>query len=154
MSYRKTNTQKLGDAIKEMLRLNGIDEKIDEHQLIRSWEKTVGPLISKHTTEIYISGKKLFVKVDSAPLKQELQYSKTKLMKDLNEQVGKVVNRKVVLPSAYANYSFPFLPLIPNTYPNPKVIIVEIIAQKPTIDKLSSSLFFPKQLVLNIIKTY
>lgn len=31
---RKTNTQKLGDAIKEMLRLNGIDEKIDEHLLI------------------------------------------------------------------------------------------------------------------------
>ncbi len=97
MSYRKTNTQKLGDAIKEMLRLNGIDEKIDEHLLIRSWEKTVGPMISKHTTEIFISNKKLFVKVDSSPLKQELAYSKTKLMKDLNEQVGKVVIEEIVL---------------------------------------------------------
>jgi predicted nucleic acid-binding Zn ribbon protein len=97
MSHRKTNTQKLGDAIKEMLRLNGIDEKIDEHLLIRSWEKTVGPMISKHTTEIYVSGKKLFVKVDSSPLKQEIQYSKTKLMKDLNEQVGKVVIEEIVL---------------------------------------------------------
>lgn len=97
MSYRKTNTQKLGDAIKEMLRLNGIDEKIDEHLLLRSWEKVVGPLISKHTTEIFISGKKLFVKVDSSPLKQELLYSKTKLMKDLNEQVGKVVIEEIVL---------------------------------------------------------
>ena len=94
---RKTNTQKLGDAIKEMLRLNGIDEKIDEHQLIRSWEKTVGPLISRHTTEIFISGKKLFVKVDSSPLKQELLYSKTKLMQDLNEQVVKAVIEEIVL---------------------------------------------------------
>jgi predicted nucleic acid-binding Zn ribbon protein len=97
MSFRKTNTQKLGDAIKEMLRLEGIDEKIDEHLLVRSWEKVVGPLISKHTIEIFISGKKLFVKVDSSPLKQELQYSKTKLMKDLNEQVGKVVIEEIVL---------------------------------------------------------
>jgi predicted nucleic acid-binding Zn ribbon protein len=97
MSYRKTNTQKLGDAIKEMLRLNGIDEKINEHHLIRSWEKTVGPLISKHTTEIYISGRKLYVKVDSSPLKQELLYSRTKLMQDLNEQVGKVVIEEIVL---------------------------------------------------------
>ena len=97
MSFRKTNTQKLGDAIKEMLRLEGIDEKIDEHLLVRSWEKTVGPLISKHTTEIFISGKRLFVKVDSSPLKQELQYSKTKLMKDLNELVGKVVIEEIVL---------------------------------------------------------
>ncbi len=94
---RKTNTQKLGDAIKEMLHYEGIDEKIDEHQLVRCWEKTVGPLISKHTTEIYISGRKLFVKVDSSPLKQELQYSRTKLMKDLNEQVGKVVIEEIVL---------------------------------------------------------
>ncbi len=94
---RKTNTQKLGDAIKEAMRLNGVDEKIDEHLLIRSWEKTVGPLISKHTTEIFISGRKLFVKVDSSPLKQELMYSRTKLMDDLNAQVGKTVIEEIVL---------------------------------------------------------
>jgi predicted nucleic acid-binding Zn ribbon protein len=97
MSSRKTNTQNLGEAIKEVLRLNGIDEKIDQHYLLRSWEKTVGPLISKHTTEIFISGKKLFVKVDSSPLKQELLYSRTQLMKDLNEQVGRVVIEEIVL---------------------------------------------------------
>jgi len=94
---RKTNTQKLGDAIKEVMRLNGMEEKIDEHTLIRSWEKTVGPLISRHTTEIFISGKKLFVKVDSSPLKQELLYSRTKLIDDLNQQVGKVVIEEIVL---------------------------------------------------------
>lgn len=94
---RKTNTQKIGDAIKEVMRLNGMEEKIDEHTLIRSWEKTVGPLISRHTTEIFISGKKLFVKVDSSPLKQELLYSRTKLMHDLNEQVGKIVIEEIVL---------------------------------------------------------
>lgn len=54
-------------------------------------------MISKHTTEIYISGKKLFVKVDSSPLKQELSYSKTKLMQALNEQVGKAVIEEIVL---------------------------------------------------------
>jgi predicted nucleic acid-binding Zn ribbon protein len=94
---RKTNTQKLGDAIKDVMRLNGMEEKIDEHTLIRSWAKTVGPLISRHTTEIFISGKKLFVKVDSSPLKQELLYSRTKLIDDLNQQVGKVVIEEIVL---------------------------------------------------------
>lgn len=94
---RKTNTQRLGDAIKEVMRLNGMEEKIDEHTLIRSWEKTVGPLISRHTTEIFISGKKLFVKVDSSPLKQELLYSRTKLIDDLNEQVGKIIIEEIVL---------------------------------------------------------
>lgn len=94
---RKTNTEKLGDAIKEVMRLNGMEERIDEHLLIRSWEKTVGPLISKHTTEIFISGKKLYVKVDSSPLKQELLYSRTQLMEELNEKVGKQVIEEIVL---------------------------------------------------------
>ena len=94
---RKTNTQSIGDAINEMLRLNGLDEKIDGFKLIRSWEKTVGPMISKHTTDIYIVGKKLYIKVDSSPLKQELLYSQTKLIKDLNAQVGKNVIEEIVL---------------------------------------------------------
>lgn len=50
---RKTNTQKLGDAIKEMLRLNGIDEKIDEHKLVRSWKNSRSYDIQAHYRDLY-----------------------------------------------------------------------------------------------------
>jgi hypothetical protein len=94
---RSSNDQKLGDAIKDMLKLYRLDEKVDEHKLIRSWEKAVGPLISKHTTDIYVSNSKLVVTIDSAPLRQEISYSSSKIIKDLNALVGsQVVNELVI----------------------------------------------------------
>jgi predicted nucleic acid-binding Zn ribbon protein len=94
---RSSNDQKLGDAIKEMIKLYHLDEKIDEHLLIRSWEKAVGPMIAKHTTDIYISNKKLVVTINSAPLRQELSYAHTKLIRDLNAMVGSQVIEELVL---------------------------------------------------------
>ena len=91
------NNQKLGDAINEMLKLYRLDEKIDEHKLIRSWEKAVGPMIARHTTDIYISNKKLVVTIDSAPLRQELLYARGKIIKDLNAMVGSQVAEELVL---------------------------------------------------------
>jgi predicted nucleic acid-binding Zn ribbon protein len=91
------NNQKLGDAINEMLKLYRLDEKIDEHKLIRSWEKAVGPMIARHTTGIYISNKKLVVTIDSAPLRQELLYARGKIIKDLNAMVGSQVADELVL---------------------------------------------------------
>lgn len=80
-----------------MLKLYRLDEKIDEHKLIRSWEKAVGPMIARHTTGIYISNKKLVVTIDSAPLRQELLYARGKIIKDLNAMVGSQVADELVL---------------------------------------------------------
>jgi predicted nucleic acid-binding Zn ribbon protein len=91
------NQQKLGDAIKEMLKLYRLDEKIDEHLLVRSWEKAVGPMIARHTTDIFVSNKKLVVTIDSAPLRQELLYARSKILKDLNAMVGSNVAEELVL---------------------------------------------------------
>jgi predicted nucleic acid-binding Zn ribbon protein len=94
---RDKNNQKLGDAIKEMLKFYRLDEKMDEHLLVRSWEKAVGPMIAKHTTDIYVSNKKLIVTVDSAPLRQELSYQRNRLIKELNAMVGSEVAEELVL---------------------------------------------------------
>jgi predicted nucleic acid-binding Zn ribbon protein len=94
---RSSNDQKLGDAIKEMLKLYRLDEKIDEHLLVRSWEKAMGPMIARHTTDIYVSNKKLVVTIDSAPLRQELSYQRNKIIKDLNALVGSDVAEELVL---------------------------------------------------------
>lgn len=94
---RSSNDQKLGDAIRDMLKLYRLEDKMDEHKLVRSWEKVVGPMIARHTTNIYISNNKLVVSIDSAPLRQEMTYSASKIIKDLNAMVGAQVVDELVL---------------------------------------------------------
>jgi len=88
-----SNEITIKQAIEQLLKAYRLDDKMNEVRLINSWEKVVGKLISKHTTNLYIKKKKLFVSLDSAALKTELSYSKEKIIEMLNNEVGqKTIN--------------------------------------------------------------
>ena len=87
----------LGDLIKEFYEQHRGSDYLDEVKLINSWPKVVGPFIASHTIDLCIKNKVLFVSVDSDALRNELGYSKSLLMKNLNERVGKEVISEIVL---------------------------------------------------------
>lgn len=91
-----SNEISIKEAIKQLMKAYRLDDKMNELRLINSWEKVVGKLISKHTTNLYIKNKKLFVRLDSAALKTELSYSKEKIIGMLNQEVGEKVIDKIV----------------------------------------------------------
>lgn len=92
----KHNQRTIKQAIDELLHTYRLDGKMAELKLISSWEKIMGSMISKHTTDIFISNKHLFVKLDSAALRQELSYGREKIVKMLNEAAGGQVIEQVV----------------------------------------------------------
>ena len=94
---QKRNDQTVKEAIDALLRTYGLDGKMREVRLIGSWEKVMGKMIARHTKEIFIRDRKLFVRVDSAALREELSYAKEKLVKMLNEEGGGNVIDEVVL---------------------------------------------------------
>lgn len=79
-SKRQADTSPLGDVIKDFLDTYKLQRKYKETYLISSWEKIVGGPIASRTTQIYIQNKKMYVKISSAPLKNELLMSKTKIL--------------------------------------------------------------------------
>jgi predicted nucleic acid-binding Zn ribbon protein len=85
---RKSTEILLKDAIEAWLKTNHFDTKLNETRLVSSWEKVTGKLIARHTENLFIKNRELFVKVDSSALKHELTYMKTKLLKKLNKAVG------------------------------------------------------------------
>lgn len=93
----KHNEHSLKDAIDLLLKTYKLDEKLAEKRLISSWEKVMGGMIAKHTTDIYIKHKQLFVTLDSAALRNELLLAKSKIVKMLNDAVGTEVINEVVL---------------------------------------------------------
>ncbi len=87
----------LGDLIKEFYEQRRGSEYLYEVKVINSWRQVVGPFIATHTIDLSIKNGVLYVRVDSDALRSELSYSKTLLMKNLNERVGKEVVAEIVL---------------------------------------------------------
>lgn len=93
----KHNEHSIKDAINNLLKTYKLDDKIAEKQLIDSWKAVMGEMIAKHTTDIYIKHQQLFVKLDSPALRNELVLAKTKIVKMLNDSVGRKVINEVIL---------------------------------------------------------
>ena len=91
------DVQPLGDMIKEFLEHLKGGDFIDEMKAIGSWKQVVGPFIAKHTIDLSIKNHVLFVRVDSDALRSELSYSKSLLVKNLNDVVGKEIVKGIVL---------------------------------------------------------
>ena len=92
----RTNDRSLGDAIREFLHAYNLEEKLNEQRLMKSWESVVGRMAAKHTKSLYVRNRMLFVIIDSCALRNELSYSKEKIMSELNRETGAIVIEDIV----------------------------------------------------------
>ena len=91
------DVQPLGKLIEAFYAQHKGPGYVDELKVIQSWPKVVGPFIAKHTIDLSIRNKVLFARIDSDALRSELSYSKSLLLKNLNDVVGKEVIAEIVL---------------------------------------------------------
>ena len=91
------NERTIKKAIEELLESYKLKGKINEVRLINSWEKIMGKAISNHTREMHFPNRTLYIKLDSAPLRHELMFSKDKMIKLINESIGEPMIDDVVL---------------------------------------------------------
>ena len=87
----------LGDLIKEFYEVHKGSEYLDEQKVLNSWKEVVGLFIASHTIDLSIKNHVLFVRVDSDALRNELNYSRSLLIKNLNDLVGKEIITEIVL---------------------------------------------------------
>ncbi|RLD60765.1 MAG: DUF721 domain-containing protein [Bacteroidetes bacterium] len=91
-----SNDRQLKDVIKELIDTYRLNDGLNEAKIIGSWESVVGKMIANHTEKLRISNGKLFVRLDSPAVKNELMYARGKLLKSLNETVGKDVIKEII----------------------------------------------------------
>jgi len=87
----------LGDALKLFLSKSPLKPKLDAVHIQEKWEELMGKTIAKYTTSIQLYNKKLIVTTSVAPLKQELSYSKEKIIRLLNEAFGEEIVKEVII---------------------------------------------------------
>ena len=88
---RRSKGQPIEEVIKDLLKNYDITSKFNEAHVITSWDKLMGPSVTKYTVKIEVEKRILFVKLSNAALKQELSYAREKIKKMLNDEVGEEV---------------------------------------------------------------
>ena len=93
---RKADVQPIGDSIRSLMQAYRLQGKLDEVRIVESWEKIMGRPIALKTQQLYFKDQKLFVRLTSAPLKHEVNMSKSKVIELLNREVGTDAVKDVV----------------------------------------------------------
>ncbi|MCK9168426.1 MAG: DUF721 domain-containing protein [Bacteroidia bacterium] len=83
------NTYNIKETIELLMKTYKIDKKFDQAQVIKAYGEVVGPMISKHTTAVYMKEETLYIHVDNAALRNELVYAKERLIAAINKKTGK-----------------------------------------------------------------
>ena len=93
---RRSKSETLDTLIGEFLRQEGLENPLNQYRLVDSWPKVVGPTIARYTGEVFIKNQTLFVKVKSAPLRNDLMMGRTNLVRQLNQHIGAQVITDIV----------------------------------------------------------
>lgn len=85
------------DALQQFLKQSRLKSGIHAVQIEDVWEKIMGKTIAKYTDKIKIVNQTLFIESQVAPLKNELMYQKDKIIERVNEALGEIVIKEVVI---------------------------------------------------------
>ena len=97
MAKRDADPKSIKDVLGAFVETNKLQKGFDKVNVADAWRDVMGPAISKYTTQLKLDGDRLIVQLSSSVLREELSYGKEKIMRNLNEDLGKEVITKVVL---------------------------------------------------------
>lgn len=88
---RKPNDITLKEGIGKLLNVYKLQSKFDETSVVALWPELMGTAIANRTTRIYVSQSKLFIRIESSVIKNELLMVKSGIIQKINERAGSEV---------------------------------------------------------------
>jgi hypothetical protein len=74
-----------------------VGDQLQALQIQDAWESIVGKTIAKYTDSVRLQGDKLFIHTQVGPLRNELQFQRSTIIKKVNEWIGSPVVREVII---------------------------------------------------------
>ena len=94
---RTKNDVTIAQALDMMVDDLKLRSKLNESRIRDGWAEIMGKPIAKYTSSVSLREGKLYIKIDSAALKHELNYSRGKIMELFNKELGPNVVKDVVI---------------------------------------------------------
>jgi len=92
----RSNDKSLKEAIEQMLHVYKIKRKFDETGIIASWPQLVGKSVANRTKELFIHDKKLFLRIESSVIKNELVLMRMQIINKINEDANAILIEDIV----------------------------------------------------------
>lgn len=97
MAKRFNEEHSMQDILKEFIQVNKLDAGMDKIDVEQAWKNLMGNGVNNYTEEVLLKRTTLYVKLSSAVLRNELSYGKDKIIRMINEEMGKEVVKSIVL---------------------------------------------------------
>jgi hypothetical protein len=94
---RQKNDQSLSEVIGAFILENKLKPQLNETKIKNLWEDLMGKTIATYTSNIVVRKGILYISILSAPLRQELSFSKDKIKSLLNDELGEEFITEVVI---------------------------------------------------------
>lgn len=92
----RTNDKPIKDAIEQMLKVYKLKRKFDETSLVVAWPEMMGTAIANRTKDIFIRDRKMFIRIESAVIKNELVMMRSNIIDKMNERAGASVIDEII----------------------------------------------------------
>ena len=94
---RNYKLKPIKNIIESFVEQDSISDGFFNIKIQKAWENAVEKKILDYTKEIYVKGDILYIKVSNPILKQEILYSRQKVINLINEELEKDLIKKIVL---------------------------------------------------------
>lgn len=93
---RKTNDKTLKEAIEQMLNVYKIKRRFDETGVITAWPDLVGKSVANRTKELFVRDKKLFLRIESSVIKNELMLMRSQIIEKINKEAKSLLVEEII----------------------------------------------------------
>ena len=97
MVIRKSQTRTIKEVVAEFLQSSKLQQGLDEQELVRLWYATTGKLVERSTVSVEVKNRKLFVKLASSVVRNELNMIREGLLKELNSHFQESLIDDIIL---------------------------------------------------------
>lgn len=91
------NTLSISSVLKQIIDEQNLGYGIDKIRIKMAWEKIIEKNNLKYTDEVRLQGKTLFVKLNNAAFRQEINYRKEEFISLINKELSKKIITHIVL---------------------------------------------------------
>ena len=94
---RNNETSSIKEVLNSFFNQKQINQGVVNSKIGIAWKKTAGNQLSKYTKDIYLKKNTLFIRVNNPMLKEEISYSKNKIIELINYELKQDIVEKIVL---------------------------------------------------------